>query len=73
LKCSKINAKELKVPSADLLVHVGLQGKIFEKLDKGVGNNSARTDTSGWPNAHKFYETKSEVAQIQVRFEQTIK
>ena len=54
-------------------MHVGLQGKIFEKLDKGVGNNSARTDTSGWPNAHKFYETKSEVAQIQVRFEQTIK
>ena len=34
LKCSKINVKELKVPSANLMVHVGSQGRIFENLTR---------------------------------------
>jgi len=73
LKCSKIEVQLLILPSAILLVHGDLQSRIFEKLDRGVGDNSARTDTSDWLNAHEYYETKSEVAQFQVRFEQTIK
>ena len=38
-----------------------------------AGKNSARTDTSDWPNAHEYYKTTQEVAHFQVRFQQTIK